>query len=190
MKRFKRLLITMLALTVPLALVTTGCQQLPTAPNTSQPTVQIRPVPINPEYLGLAKLAQSDTSYVTVEEGGVLGGYFQTDNNLVVLPPNTLTENLYLAFSLVYVDDPADSLYGALGFSVSSFQNSAGDGASNHVVFKSGASATLYVNKAWLSGIPNGVMNIETGEVVIGVTDDGSYWKINVPHFSKWAWIW
>jgi|GEM_PF-1971959 len=189
MKRFRIFLIAILAVGLAFGLMI-SCQQMPTAPVATPSSAQFQVVPVNPDYIGLAKMAQSDTSFITVADGGSLGGYLETDNNYVTIPPNTLTQDLYLAFSLVYVDDPADSLYGALGFSLSSFSDSTGGGASEHVMFTEGNYATLYLNKVWLNGTPNAVVNLETGEIVSGVVDAGEYWAIQVPHFSVWSWVW
>ncbi len=185
--RFKRILTISLVALMALGLMI-ACQQMPLDPMNSPDQTQAaryQAVPVNPEYLGLAKTAISDAEFIDVEEGGTLGGY-ETEYNYVEIPSNTLQEDANLQFTLEYIDDPSDSLYGALTYEVVEVIN---DSVMGHVQFKPETASLLYIMKDWLDGTPTAVKHDETGEIVEGVVDAGEYWMIEVPHFSRWGWM-
>ncbi len=165
-----------------------GCQNMPLQPDMNAPpdAGMSTLVPLNRAYIGLAKSVESDTQFVTIVDGGTLGGE-QTDSNYVVIPAETLQEDMQLYFTLetIHSDDGTDEV--GLGFRVDPVDSDAEVG---HIYFQDGKSAELYVNKTWLDGTPSFVKNLDSGETVEGVEDTGTHYKIDVPHFSTWAWYW
>lgn len=187
MARFKQILTISLMALLTIGLVI-SCQQMPLDPMNSpdqEQTARYQAVPVSPEFLGLAKTTTSDTVWIIAEDGGILGGA-ETYGNYVEIPPNTLQENANLQFTLKYVDDPSDPLYGALTYEVVKIVD---ESVVAHVEFESGTTSQLYVKKDWLDGTPSAVEHDETGEIVEGVVDAGDYWMIDVPHFSQWGWM-
>ncbi len=96
-----------------------GCENMPVMPeNTGVPGTGImKPVPVNPELIGLAKSSDTHSRYIPASIGGTLGGP-QTGGNFVVIPPNTLQESMYLEFQLIVIDDEPEQLAGALAFNI------------------------------------------------------------------------
>lgn len=181
----------------------------------SDETVQsaIQPLPINPDKIGLAKGVISHKKRINVKHGGTLGGA-QTDYNFTVIPENTLMENLFMYFKLTIVDDPEDPAYGTLIYTLHSDTYDVTD----NISFQEGACSYLYLNKEWvdLDGIKIdaqvGIYNVNDPEEQFLAKDvDGfykdlekynvedldedavnsrvwSFYRVEVPHFSQWAW--
>lgn len=169
----------------------TTCQQMPLEPTDQSQAMAVqgyRPAPLNPEIVGLAKTVGSDTEYIHKEFGGIVGGK-DTGDNFVLIPPNTLTKDGYIYLAIDVVDDPADPLYGALVFDVSTSTNE-NSMVKEHIDLQDGTTCQLYVKKNWFSTPPTSVLTTDGDEVVTNITEYEGYWMIEVTHFSVWAWTW
>jgi len=161
-----------------------GCEHNPVEPVASEDNVtDVKPVPINPEKLGLAKGVMSFARYITVWSGGKLGGP-QTDYNYAEIPPFTLQKNMFMYFKLTLVEDTKSDYYGTLMYTIHAW----GYDEADLIPFRNESKSWLYINKDWLGAEPNVLVNIDTGEKVRGIEDYGRHYRVQVPHFSRWIW--
>lgn len=130
----------------------------------------------SPKILGLAKGELSITKTVTKNNGAYLGGP-SMEGNYVSIPGGALDENMSMTFTIEVSED------GILLFSVE------GEGVpeGEHIYFNDGKTATMAVNKDWLSAEPDVAVNIETDERY-EVAETASNYMVELPHFTLYAW--
>ncbi|MCF7803689.1 MAG: hypothetical protein K9N46_00120 [Candidatus Marinimicrobia bacterium] len=152
-----------------------SCQNTPMQPQ-SETAAGIQYVKANPEVLGLAKGELSVTEVVTKNNGAVLGGE-DMHGNYVSIPGGALDENMTMTFSIDVTED------GVLTFSV----EGAGVAEDEHIYFNDGQTATMAVNKDWLSDEPDIAVLIGADEQYT-VSETAESYLVELPHFSRYAW--
>lgn len=168
----KKSLVVMVVLVLA---VLVSCQNTIMEPQTAdEPTLQY--VKANPAILGLAKGELSVTKLVTANNGGTLGGPAM-EGNYVAIPGGALDENMSMTFTIEVTDE------GILTFSVVG----AGVAEGDHIYFNDDLTATMAVNKDWLSAGPDIAVNLGTNETY-AVTETDTHYLVELPHFTLWAW--
>ncbi|MBD3275763.1 MAG: hypothetical protein GF372_10645 [Candidatus Marinimicrobia bacterium] len=149
-----------------------GCNNSPGEPESTYSLVKA-----NPAMLGLAKGELLTTVDVSSEDGALLTSDAMA-GNYIEIPAGALDDDMTLTFS-ISVDSEGALLFGVEGDGVA---------AGEHIYFEDGKTSVIAVDKEWLSATPAQGMNYETFEKY-DVTDGGTHWLIEVPHFSLYAWI-
>lgn len=149
-----------------------GCNDSP-----GEPEGTFSLVKANPAMLGLAKGELLTTAEVSSENGALLTSDAMA-GNYIEIPAGALGSDMTLTFS-ISIDSEGALLFGVEGDGVA---------AGEHIYFEEGKTSVIAVDKEWLAATPEQGMNYETFEKY-DVTDGGTHWLIEVPHFSLYAWI-